>query len=296
MCWKGHTVWASPTIARGIVYVADGEYAGVGVGVIRALDVTTGAERWSATLPAPVLSSPTVADGMLFVGCDDGYLYALRESRRSLARAVFWDSLAAPWGLIGGQTAIRDYMRTRGYEILDATALVRWMERQISDGGPSVVAFAIDHAPRSVAATSADTVLLRRYLNAGGKIIWPGLPPRYWLPDSAGQRPLSTFGAGGGTLAVLGVSLIVDPFDRYTASPTALGAAWGLSGWWLSAMATESTSGLDVLATDERGFAAAWLKRFSRVPGSGFVSLPHATWDAAALRRVAYAAEYWPRL
>src|SRR6185503_17697700 len=105
------------------------------------------------------------------------------------------------------------------------------------DGAPGVVVFAIDHAPWSIAPVSSDTVLLRRYLNAGGKIVWTGVPPRYWLPDSAGKRPLSTFG-GSGTEATLDIRLTLDPFDRFTTTPTARGESWGLSGWWLGAVAT----------------------------------------------------------
>jgi hypothetical protein len=60
-------------------------------------------------------------------------------------------------------------------------------------------------------------------------------------------------------------------------------------------MASSNESGLDVLARDERGFAGAWVKRYVRDPGAGFFFLVRPTLDDAALRQLAFIAEYWPR-
>lgn len=204
-----------------------------------------------------------------------------------------WDSLASPWGLIGNQLRIRDYFKARGYTVLGATDLARWMQDRVVDGGPSVVVFAIDHAPRSIVATSSDTVLLRRYLSSGGKVVWPGVPPRYWLSDSTGQRPLRLFG-GTGTDSVLGVRLELDPFDRYSVKPTPRGEAWGLTGWWLGAMSTSVDRGLDVLARDERGYAAVWIKHYTRSSRGGFLFFARPSWDEPALRQLVFMAELWP--
>jgi hypothetical protein len=288
-----NAVWASPVLADGVLYGADGNYDGSGFGRVFALDPASGTERWVTTLPAPVLSSPAVRDGMLYVGCDDGYFYAIRSAPTTLDRVVFWDSLASPWGLIGNQLRLRDYFKARGYSVLGAADLARWMQDRVVDGNPSVVVFAIDHAPRSIAAMSSDTVLLRRYLNAGGKVVWTGVPPRYWLPDSSGHRPLTLFG-GAGTDSVLSVHLEVDPFDRYTVRPTPRGDAWGLTGWWLGALATSVDRGLDVLARDERGYAAVWIKHYTRTSRGGFLFFARSTWDEPGLRQLAFMAEYWP--
>ena len=288
-----NTVWASPVLADGVLYGADGNYDGTGPGRVFALNPESGAERWVTTLPAPVMSSPAVRDGMLYVGCDDGYLYAIRSASKTLDRVVFWDSLASPWGLVGSQIRLRDYFKARGYTVLGSAELARWMQDRVVDGNPSVVVFAIDHAPRSIAASSSDTVLLRRYLNAGGKVVWTGVPPRYWLPDSTGQRSLKSFG-GTGTAAVLGIQLELDPFDRFTTRPTSRGEAWGLTGWWSSAMATSVDRGLDVLARDERGYAAVWVKHYARSSRGGFLFFARPIWDEPALRQLAFMAEYWP--
>jgi outer membrane protein assembly factor BamB len=43
------------------------------------LGLADGRERWSYEIGEPVASSPAVAGGMVFVGCDDGGLYAFGE-------------------------------------------------------------------------------------------------------------------------------------------------------------------------------------------------------------------------
>jgi outer membrane protein assembly factor BamB len=288
-----NSVWASPLLANGVLYGADGNYDGTGAGRVFALDAESGAERWAMVLPAPVMSSPTLRDDMLYVGCDDGYLYAIRGAPKTLDRVVFWDTLAAPLGMIGNQLRLRDYFKARGYAVVGAADVARWMQDRIVDGRPSVVVSAVDHAPRSIAPTSSDTVLLRRYLNAGGKVVWSGVPPRYWVPDSTGQRPPMLFG-GSGTDSVLSVHLELDPLDRYTTRPTPRGEAWGLTGWWLGAMATSVDRGLDVLARDERGYAAVWIKHYTRSSRGGFLFFARPTWDEPALRQLAFMAEYWP--
>ena len=107
-----------------------------------------------------------------------------------------------------------------------------------------------------------------------------------WPFDSTGNRPLSAFG-GGGTSAVLGVSLEVDPFDAFGALPTPEGERWGLSGWWMSAWGSPTPAGVDVRATDERGRAVAWARAYGGAPGTGFVQLGRSDWDEAGLAAVA---------
>jgi eukaryotic-like serine/threonine-protein kinase len=46
-------------------------------GVVYALDAATGHKIWSRTMPLGVFSSPAVANGVLYTGCDNGRLYAL---------------------------------------------------------------------------------------------------------------------------------------------------------------------------------------------------------------------------
>ena len=69
---KLQSIYASPTLSNGIIYLP----AGSGV---YALDATNGAERWHFTTgdQYPMQASPTVAGGVVYVGGNNGNLYAL---------------------------------------------------------------------------------------------------------------------------------------------------------------------------------------------------------------------------
>jgi PQQ-like domain len=56
---------------------------------VYALDANTGAELWSYTTGGAVYSSPAVANGMVYIGSDDGKLYCfgLTDEDRESASA-----------------------------------------------------------------------------------------------------------------------------------------------------------------------------------------------------------------
>jgi len=62
---------ASLAVAGDTLYLAAQD------GTVRFLDVRTGAERRRVALGGKVFSSPAIADGRLYVGCQDGRLYCI---------------------------------------------------------------------------------------------------------------------------------------------------------------------------------------------------------------------------
>jgi outer membrane protein assembly factor BamB/formylglycine-generating enzyme required for sulfatase activity len=86
----GGSIQSSPSVAGKTVYF------GCWDGNLYALATDTGKTRWRykpSPLPAPdwtvdgkqrsarIISSPWIGEGVLYVGCDDGYVYALKEQR-----------------------------------------------------------------------------------------------------------------------------------------------------------------------------------------------------------------------
>jgi outer membrane protein assembly factor BamB len=260
-------VWSSAAVAGDIAYVGD---AG---GTLYALDRSTGAERWRHRAGRRIYSSPVPADGMLYVGNDDGAVYAVRGGTTPLRRAVFWDSAYAKANRIASHVEIRGYLADRGYEVLDAARLARFLGDRVTDRAPSVVVFAMDHLPAAVASVAADTVLFRRYLDAGGKAVWLGTPPLVW-PKDVGTGDVEYIQVDRPAASrLLGVDHAASNFDTYGCEATDVGRQWGLSGWWDASWAVDTAAVSEVLGLDERGLAAAWVKRYGGPEGTGFVRI-----------------------
>jgi uncharacterized repeat protein (TIGR01451 family) len=73
----GGPVVSSPAYDPSSEEIVVGSHAPVGMGRITALHQLNGTETWNFSTPMPVLSSPAVAGGIAYVGCDDGIVYAL---------------------------------------------------------------------------------------------------------------------------------------------------------------------------------------------------------------------------
>jgi outer membrane protein assembly factor BamB len=261
-------VWSSPVVDAERVYVGDG------AGNIYALEKGTGKEAWRYRGGAAVFSSPTLHEGRLYYGSDDGGVYALNaapSAAQAMRRAVFWDTAYVTAPVVSSNTTVRNYLRNRGYEVLDAAGLQRFMSERLRDRAPSAVVFALDFIPPTVAAAPDDTTLFRRYLDAGGTVVWIGVPPLLAPLDAKG---LSDFRWDAGK-SLLGVSHREGNFDAVGVSRvTPEGERLGLPEWWLTSWSANAEDVTTVLAYDEHGEAAAWIKRFGGPPGTGYIRIP----------------------
>ena len=184
-------------------------------------------------------------------------------------RAVYWDGrYPTCWT---GSALLRDLLVCAGYEVLDANQLKVWMEARIVDGAPSVVVFCQDIVPDTVAQSMSSACTLRRYLNAGGKVVWYADIPMYYQGHADGTRTVWDI---NGAISILGFNAADGPWGSETEVVfTANGTRWGLTETWQSVRPT-SGYGLRVLARDAYGCAAAWVKHY--VPDDdyrGFVRL-----------------------
>ena len=184
-------------------------------------------------------------------------------------RAAYWD-VRYPTCFTHGRS-LRDSFEFDGYKILDADQLKTWMDARITDGAPSVVVFCQDIAPDTVVESASSACTLRRYLDAGGKIVWYADIPMFYQGHSDGT---DTGWGHDGSIHILGFNAAGAPWDSEDeVAFTADGRNWGLTETWRSKRPT-SRSGLRVLARDASGNAAAWVKHY--VPDDtyrGFVRL-----------------------
>jgi outer membrane protein assembly factor BamB len=276
----GREVWRTPTVGNvlsspavvGDLVLAGVGYTNAGRGELLAFDAATGAIRWRLQFGDAVWSSPVVSGNEIFIGSDDGAVVAIHEVSPAVPRlAVYHDSTQTSRPLVAGSRLTFEYFRAIGYEVLDADSLARFLAARIADDAPSVVVFATDVVPRTVMPVAADTVLVRRYLNAGGKVVWTGGPFGALVRDSIG-RPVRWDMQRAER--VIGVSLATLEFDQNAAHPTAEGRRWGIDRWFRGEFAVAASAVTTPLAVDELGKTAAWVRTYrADRPGSGFVQL-----------------------
>ncbi|MCX5647451.1 MAG: discoidin domain-containing protein, partial [Phycisphaerae bacterium] len=208
-------------------------------------------------------------------------------------RVAYWDSTyATSWA--GDGIAVRDALVAAGYRAVNAAELKTWMEGHIADKNPSVVVFCRDDIPSTVAETETATCTLRRYLDAGGKVVWYSDIPLYYQAGAGGGT--TTWGTGGST-AVLGFNAAGGTWDvNQQVKITEAGARWGLTTTWSTArpMLQTATTDLEILATAPNGNAAGWVKHY--VAGDtfrGFVRIDDHSGAPVNMAQLIAVAEYY---
>ena len=261
------TTWSSPAVAGSMVYAGDGQ------GRLNAIDRTSGKVLWSFRTGSSVHSSPTPAGDLVIVGSADAGVYALRVGATPVHRAVFFDSAYIKSASTPDPALLSRYFANRGYEVLNEQALGAFLQARIADKAPSVLVFAVDHlTPNVVDATALEQSAVRRYLDAGGKVVWPGIPPALFPRDPKTGSPggLSDLKWGNAT-KLLGVPHEAAMFDQRGSRATDAGRQWGLQTRWRAGWGIDPDKSITVLGLDEFGLATAWVRRYSGPEGTGFV-------------------------
>lgn len=268
----GANVLASPVLAGNDLVIAtyrtDAPW-----GDLRVLDPTTGNQRWKLRMDGSVISTPVVVNDGIYLGTDGGSIVAVSQTQATIPRlAVYFDSSLAARAFVPGSGLAFDHFRDQGYEPLDAVEVARFFTERIADRIPSVVVFAIDALPSTVAPVMADSVLFVRYLLAGGKVVWLGAPPGSLVHDASG-RLIETENFQR-TESLLGVVTATMDYNEHAGHPTGSGRAWGITGWFRGDYPIDVSAVSLALAVDEVGQANAWVKSYHRDrPWAGFVQL-----------------------
>ena len=246
-------------------------------GHLFALDAKSGVERWRFRTGAAVVSSPAVSGGVVYFGSDDGFFYALATGPEKpgarTRRAVYWKDVGEKrW--FQGNVAVKDYFVGAGYELLDEPGVARFLA-ETSRAERSVVVAAGDSLPAETLAGPPEATPLRKYLAAGGRIVWLGLPIDGIERDPKTGQAIRFDPSR--TTRLLGVRHELGRSDWMGATATAEGRRWGLPDWYVGGFAVPPEDVSTVLALDEFGLASSWVKTYG-APGSGFVRL----WGRAA--------------
>ncbi len=268
--WRFRTpgnVLSSGTLAGGQVFFGCEE------GHLFSVDAKTGAERWRFRTGGAVISSPAVVGGTVYFGSDDGFLYAVEtgpEPRGARTRrAVYWKDVGEKrW--FEGNVAVKDYFVSEGYTLLDEAGIARFLS-ETAEAARAVVVAAGDMLPPETLAGSPEATPLRRYLAAGGRLVWLGLPPDCIERDPKTAQAIR-FDISR-TKRLLEVDNSLGRPDWMGGRATPEGRRWGVPEWYIGGFAVAPGDVTTVLGQDEWGLASAWVKSFGGPPGSGFVRL-----------------------
>lgn len=135
---------------------------------------------------------------------------AVRCARAALShhvtKVVYYDP-SYPQSWIRGENAekTRDYFVDRWFVEKNAQQLKNWIDKVLKNGLAyrSLIVFAQDIVPETVAEVPNETCLLRKYLGAGGRVVWWGDIP-FWRQGKAGGA--LDYWEHAGPLGILGVS------------------------------------------------------------------------------------------
>ena len=262
--WKHPTtlaVWASPLINNDKIYTGGFD------GQLLCLDLKTGDRLSQFCTNGIIFSSPVINDSILYVGSDDGNLYALKgrkpgRSNPALRRFVYYDNSLPVYFRGGSDIRIKNYLFNNGFNIIKADTL-NYLFSQVKDAKNTVIVADGFYFPKSVWENNENSIL-RRYLDAGGRLILPANNPLFYEMDEKSNeinlaitRADSVFGFHYGFNDTRSFGGLFPGF------PTAVGRDYGLPDFWVSNFGLDERDVDLVLGKNENGQVSAFVKKYT---------------------------------
>ncbi|MFH1538287.1 MAG: hypothetical protein ABIH66_04960 [bacterium] len=204
-------------------------------------------------------------------------LFSLPASAERCMTAYYDERYPVAWMSRNAASELRDFSTVIGFEVMGAEETAGWMKEKVEAGEEGcLLLMTQDVVPEQlVEKEPTPGALIRKYLNAGGSVLWLGDVPFYFVGGADGEKVKWDYLGGRG---VLGIDTVGSWQVKGEARPTArpAGADWGLKSEWTSRRALPVKDVDLVLAEDPNGSASGWTKSYSE--GSlGFIRL----WDAS---------------
>lgn len=259
----GAYVYSTPAVDEKNVYV------GAFNGKIFGFNKQSGGFAWEIQTGAPVLSSPLLDQGVIYIGNDNGDLFAIEEGRE-FYKAVYYPEFDKEHPLLS-EKLVAPYLQEYGYQKLDTITLTNFMKKRIEDQKASVIVFSHQYLPKAVSGESARQSLLKKYMEAGGKVVWLNYFPNLWTTDKSmnvtGSNPQYAI-----DLLKIDFDINID-YGTYFAKATPEGLKWSLpASFNAPGSSISDKSKVIPLALNEFGRIAAFWKPFGDKKNSGFVS------------------------
>jgi hypothetical protein len=236
----------------------------------------------------------TTAMRVLLIGLLCGWSAAAAWAQgEAMRRAVYYDRRYPGSWISGGQSlAARSVFSARGYTSLNADELKTWMQERITDGVPSVVVFLHDMPPDTIVETVTPDATMRRYLEAGGRVVWSGDVPLYYVGLKTGKNQRLQ---ARGSRQVLGLNCDWTPYgeaEGLECSLTDLGGVWGLKNTFTSYRPVSPSLVDRIFAVQSNGLPSAWGRRYGAPPRAGMFLRTHDTFGMGNLDDLQRLAEY----
>jgi eukaryotic-like serine/threonine-protein kinase len=262
--WEHHTalaVWASPLVNN------DRVYAGGFDGQLLCLDLKTGNRISEFATNGIIFSSPVISDSMLYVGSDDGNLYALRgranvTANPSLKRFVYYENKMPVYFHGGSETRIKNYLAANDFTVVAVDTLASLFSDYGNAKNMVIVADGF-YFPKKLWEGNENS-LLRKYLDAGGRLIFIGNNPLFYEVDEATKEinlsiprtdsVLNIHVGGNDTRAFGGL---------FPALATEKGKEFGLPDFWVSNFGIDEKQADIILGRNENGQASAYVKKYN---------------------------------
>lgn len=269
--WKYHTpmaTWSSPLICN------DKVYEGCYDGQLFCLDLKTGKRISQFTTNGIIYSSPVISDRLLYIGSDDGGMYALKGSapakQNGRKQFVYYDADQVKlYFRNGADIRIKNYLQANGFKTIatDTLPIV------LSDSNANkVIVFATNYFPKKIIEAGSNS-LLRKFIDAGGRVIIVGNNPLFFSVDEAKKQ------MNGLTNRRIDSVLNLDygPTDTrafgglFSGFANERGKWFGLPDFWVSNFGIDKERVDLVLGENENGLASAFIKKYKN--GGAFVQI-----------------------
>ncbi len=290
------TVWASPFISgndRVVIPSNDGN--------LYCLELADGEEVWRKKIGPQIFSSAVPMKEQIFFGSDDGFFYSIGtkhvppSSIRRAKRAVFWMKDPVFQTFRGGMdVAVRDHFIKEGYEYYDETDVKDFLLKRISSDTASVLVFATNYFLPALVKDTLGSNILREYLRTGGRMVMLGMNPAAYQLDSSGRQIVGLNFLQARQLT--GIPYQYKDLRSHGGFTAAFvsdeGRRFGLQSNFTSVCGLPKDSVTTVLAVDENGNAAAWIRTYSPQKHSGYMQLFLTPERIHTLPEIQKAAEY----
>lgn len=271
-------IFSQPSIHEGIIYFGSHD------SYLYAVNAENGRLMCRYKAEDAILSSPVVDENILYFGSDDGLLYAFRcpefpqiEEAEGY-KAVYWDprmDAKANRFLSNEEQKVLHYLKKKDYVVLNASALVSFMEERIEERTPGVVVLLSVNLPFAIFEPSNNLpALFTRYLEAHNSFV--SLQSSAYMVSSRKGEDKIFIPKDLPKILDLDLDVFQHAFfyyDAYISHPTKEGIKWGLPNWWSSGFGVDPGKVGTVLGLDEHGRATAWVKNYGGPEGSGFIRI-----------------------